>query len=71
MKTPIYDFLKAYSKSETARFHMPGHKGNGALGVESLDLTEIKGADELYAADGIIEESEQYATRLYKSAHSY
>ena len=29
---------------------MPGHKGKGPLGAESLDITEINGADSLYEA---------------------
>ena len=33
---------------------MPGHKGQSLLGFEPWDITEIKGADELYGADGII-----------------
>ena len=41
--------------------HMPGHKGAGILGFEGMDLTEIYGADELFAAEGIIKESEQNA----------
>lgn len=65
MKTPIVDFLKAYEKSGIARLHMPGHKGKDLLGPEALDITEIKGADELYADDGIIAESEANATRLF------
>lgn len=68
MKTPIIDFVKEYSKSGVARFHMPGHKGYGDC---ALDITEIKGADELYKADGIIAESENNATALFNSAHSY
>lgn len=68
MNTPIIDFVKEYSQSETARFHMPGHKGCGEY---SPDITEIKGADELYKADGIIAESENNATALFNSAHSY
>jgi len=68
MNTPISDFVKGYAASGTARFHMPGHKGRGDF---ACDLTEIKGADELYAADGIILESENNATALFGSAHSY
>jgi len=33
-KTPIYDFVKKYAEEDNIRLHMPGHKGNGALGVE-------------------------------------
>lgn len=45
--------------------HMPGHKGVGILGFEGMDLTEIYGADELFAAEGIIKESEQNASNLF------
>ena len=48
MKTPIYDFLKSYTAQGVSRFHMPGHKGIGPLGIENIDITEIKGADVLY-----------------------
>lgn len=65
MKTPIYDFVNQYSESKTARMHMPGHKGKSFLGFERLDITEIKGADSLYEADGIIAESERNASALF------
>ena len=65
MKTPICDFANAYAKSESLRLHMPGHKGNSFIGVEHLDLTEIDGADSLYEADGIIAESEGYASEIF------
>ncbi|MGM9642508.1 MAG: DegT/DnrJ/EryC1/StrS family aminotransferase [Eubacteriales bacterium] len=68
MNTPIVDFVKSYSESGIARFHMPGHKGRGEY---ATDITEIKGADELYGAHGIIAESENNATALFCSAHSY
>ena len=71
MKTPIADFVKAYAQSKTARFHMPGHKGESILGCEELDITEISGADVLYSADGIINESECIASSLFKSKHSF
>ena len=54
MDTPIFDFVQNYIKSNTARLHMPGHKGVSFLGCEAFDVTEIKGADELYAPSGII-----------------
>lgn len=71
MTTPIVDFVRSYAKSGTARLHMPGHKGQSLLGFEPLDITEISGADELYAPEGIIAESEANATRLFGTAHSY
>ena len=71
MRTPIYDFVKEYSSGKTVRLHMPGHKGKMHLGVEALDITEIGGADVLYSASGIILESENNATELFKTSHTY
>ena len=68
MDTPIFDFVQNYIKSNTARLHMPGHKGVSFLGCESADITEIQGADELYAPDGIIRKSEENATLLFDTA---
>lgn len=65
MKTPIVSFLKSYQEKSPVRMHMPGHKGAGILGFEGMDLTEIYGADELFAAEGIIKESEKNASNLF------
>ena len=65
MNTPIYDFVKSYAAKSGVRFHMPGHKGKGPLGIEALDITEVAGADVLGEACGIIGESEQNATELF------
>ncbi|MBQ8084149.1 MAG: amino acid decarboxylase [Clostridia bacterium] len=71
MKTPIADFCRDYAQSNTTRLHMPGHKGEGPLGMEHLDLTEIKGADSLYEAEGIIAESEANASQLFGSRKTF
>ena len=65
METPICDFVRDYAKENTLRLHMPGHKGKDFLGIESFDITEIDGADVLYSADGIIEESQNNASSLF------
>ncbi len=65
MKTPIVDFVKKYIDSDTVRLHMPGHKGLG--NIEKYDITEIKGADYLHTSSGIIEESENNASKLFSS----
>lgn len=65
MDTPIYDFCQRYREKQIARLHMPGHKGKPLLGCEGLDLTEVQGADELYAPDGVIAQSEKNATALF------
>lgn len=65
MNTPIADFVRGYEKKNSARMHMPGHKGTRFLGCEGMDITEIAGADSLYEADGIISTSEANATELF------
>ena len=65
MDTPIFDFVRSYAESGVSRLHMPGHKGSGPLGCESLDITEIHGADSLFEASGIIARSERNASALF------
>ncbi len=68
MKTSdLGKFTEEYINSGTLRLHMPGHKG--AFGYEN-DLTEIKGADSLYAADGVIKSAEDEISRLFGSRRS-
>lgn len=70
MTTPIADFVRAYTDSGVSRLHMPGHKGRGPLGFEGMDITEVRGADALYEAEGIIGESERNASELFGSART-
>ncbi len=73
MNTPICDFVRAYSEGNPIRFHMPGHKGKngnripGMDEIMSLDITEIEGADVLYAPERMIRESEVNAGQLFGS----
>lgn len=71
METPIADFVRAYQASGVTRLHMPGHKGRQFLGCEGLDITEIRGADALYEAAGIIAQSEENAGGLFGSAGTF
>ncbi len=68
MQTPIINFIRDYAEKKGSRFHMPGHKGQAFLGCESLDITEVVGADALYEAEGIIAESEKNAAELFGTA---
>lgn len=65
ISTPVCDFVRDYAASAPIRLHMPGHKGRGILGCESLDITEIRGADDLYHPEGILARSEENASRLF------
>mgnify|MGYP000895314156 FL=1 len=70
METPIADFVRRYADSGMVRAHVPGHKGKPFLGCEALDITEIRGADSLYEADGIIRRSESCAGELFGSGRT-
>lgn len=63
MNTPIFDFINKYNSDKFIRLHMPGHKGSGFCA--EMDITEIAGADSLFAADGIILESENNSASLF------
>ena len=71
MSTPISDFIERTIAGGAARLHVPGHKGVGPLGCEPWDITEIAGADELYAASGIIAESERNAAAHFGTAATF
>ena len=71
MTTPILDFVRRYADSGTLRLHMPGHKGVPTLGCEGLDITEVAGADSLYAPTGVIRESEANVTALFGSRATF
>lgn len=76
MNTPICDFVRGYAAAGPVRFHMPGHKGrasgplSGHSQLYALDITEVDGADVLYAARGCIRESEAEASALFGSART-
>jgi len=69
--SPLYSFIKSYKDKNFKRLHMPGHKGNGDIypdefkSVIPFDITEIKGADALFEAEGVIGESEQIAADIF------
>ena len=71
MKTPIADFIENYIGNDISRFHMPGHKGTGVMGVEKFDITEIQGAGNLYEYEGIVAVSEKIASALFGSGHTF
>lgn len=71
MKTPVVDFVSQYAARKGSRLHMPGHKGTGPLGCEALDITEVAGADDLSCPEGILLESEENATALFGTRHTF
>lgn len=72
MKTevPLYEMLKKYADMDCARFHMPGHKGHGAMECFKYDITELSFSDNLYTPRGAIKRAQELmanATGAYRS----
>ena len=65
---PLKKFIERYKAEKNIRLHMPGHKGAFDYGD---DITEIKGADSLYEASGIIADSESKTAELFGAASSF
>ncbi len=72
MKGGISEFLQEYAQSDSARFHMPGHKGRDCPSLcARWDITEITGADNLLSPDGIIEAAQCEAAEAYGASHTF
>lgn len=69
MRSNLLNRLVELRESDNYPFHMPGHKRRSIpeFGVTTLDITEIDGFDNLYAAEGILEQCMQRAAGLYGS----
>lgn len=76
MKTPVFEALKNLMEENSISFHMPGHKGRNTLinwgdYVPYIDTTEVEGVDNLLEPRGIIQESQEYAAKVYGSKATY
>ncbi|MBQ3109138.1 MAG: aminotransferase class I/II-fold pyridoxal phosphate-dependent enzyme, partial [Clostridia bacterium] len=74
-KSSLAGTLGAYAAKNTARFHMPGHKGRGLAGfwrqeLARWDVTEISGTDNLHSPEGAILEAERAASKSFGSEHT-
>ena len=74
--TKLADEIINLSSSDEYPLHMPGHKrqqtGCAPLdAAHTIDITEIKGYDNLYDAHGILREAMDYASKEYDCPHTY
>lgn len=70
---PLHDALEAYLERDAARFHMPGHKGQGNgifSAILPYDITEVEGADSLFADHGPLLELEEAFAEIYGAKRS-
>lgn len=69
---PLFHAMNLLSEGGSARFHMPGHKGEPIFQtfaeVFAIDFTETYGTGNLYTGEGPIREAELAAARFY---HAY
>ncbi len=80
-RTPYFDVLLDYVDSGVIPFHTPGHmQGRGMdrklrdfLGdnVLAIDLTQIRGLDDLLQPEGAIEDAQELAAQAYGSDRSF
>lgn len=67
--------LAEYSESDAYGFHMPGHKRNPAFmvlpPVNSIDITEIDGFDNLHQARGILRNAQERAALVRGADRSW
>lgn len=76
MNTPILNTLIEKTKSKSISFHTPGHKGRIALidwakHMPMIDTTEIEGMDNLLEPQGIIQDSQELAAKVYGTRATY
>lgn len=81
MKTTIIDQLKEIVDTDLISFHMPGHKlgkvydklgySDIVKNIYKMDTTEIAGTDNLHSPEGIIKESQDRASRVFRSDSTY
>lgn len=80
-RTPYFDALLEYVQSGTSSFHTPGHKQGAGMHprlrdfigdrVLSIDLTQIRGLDDLNAPEGPIQDAHELAAAAYGADFSY
>ena len=74
MKTPIVEMLDRVSGEARSRFCMPGHKGKAGFlpeAVNTLDITELPGADNLYHPQSAVREAQELHAEYTGARESY
>lgn len=79
--SPILEGLLSYKEQQTARFHVPGHKGSWEgvpssyrdpfVSVLGIDVTELSGLDDLHAPQEMIAEAQRLAADCFQAEQTY
>lgn len=80
-RTPYFDALQDYVRAGTIPFHTPGHKQGKGMharlrdfvgdNVLAIDLTQIRGLDDLNQPEGPIQDAHELAAAAYGANFSY
>ncbi len=80
-ETPYFDALMDYVRAGTVSFHTPGHKHGAGMherlrefigdNVLKIDLTQVRGLDDLNAPTGPIRKAQELAAAAYGADYSY
>ncbi len=80
-RTPYFDVLLDYVDSGVIPFHTPGHKQGSGMdrafrefvgdNVLSIDLTQIRGLDDLLQPTEALVEAQELAAEAYGADHSF
>jgi len=75
MTETLFEKLYNYSKSEYYPYHMPGHKrkslGEISESMIGIDITEIDGFDNLHQPEGILDDLQKQAAKLYGAEDTF
>ena len=66
----LYEALQSYKEQEITPMHMPGHKRRVGFAPDlpwHLDITEIEGFDNLHVPEGMLQDAQDRAARLWGS----
>lgn len=71
----LYDKLVEYGEGDFIPMHMPGHKRNiekfPYIHAGQIDITEIDGFDDYHYPQGIIDEMQMHAAKVYGTKYSF
>ncbi|MBQ8527381.1 MAG: aminotransferase class I/II-fold pyridoxal phosphate-dependent enzyme [Lachnospiraceae bacterium] len=71
----LHEKLIELGNSDEYAFHMPGHKRNETqdsfMNIMKMDITEIKGFDNLHCPENIIKNEQEFAAQLYGAEKTF
>ena len=75
MTETLFEQLHSYSQSDYYPYHMPGHKrsnlGQMPESMLQIDITEIDGFDNLHQPEGILDDLQKQAAKLYGAEETF